>query len=51
MLKMGKGENKVFYNASHHANEWITTPMVLEFVKEYAESIVNATYLDSKNAE
>ena len=51
MLKMGKGENKVFYNASHHANEWITTPMVLEFVKEYAESIVNATYLDSINAE
>lgn len=51
MLKMGKGENKVFFNASHHANEWITTPMVLNFVEEYANSVVNATFLDSVNAE
>ena len=51
MLKMGKGENKVFFNASHHANEWITTPMVLKFVEEYANSVVNATYMDTVNAE
>ena len=51
MLKIGKGKNKVFFNASHHANEWITTPMALKFLEEYAESVVNATYLDSVNAE
>lgn len=51
MLKLGKGENKVFFNASHHANEWITTPMVMNFLEEYAESVVNATYLDFVNAE
>ena len=51
MLKMGKGKNKVFFNASHHANEWITTPMSLKFFEDYAKSVVNATYIDSKNAE
>ena len=51
MLKIGKGENKVFFNASHHANEWITTPMALKFLEDYAKSIVNATYFDSINAE
>lgn len=51
MLKIGKGENKVFFNASHHANEWITTPMALNFVQEYANSVTNATYLDGANGE
>lgn len=51
MLKIGKGENKVFFNASHHANEWITTPMALNFVQEYANSVINATYLDGVNGE
>lgn len=30
-LAIGSGSNRVFYNASHHANEWITTPVVLRF--------------------
>lgn len=30
-LRLGTGENRVFYNASHHANEWITTPLLLHF--------------------
>lgn len=51
MLKMGKGANKVFFNASHHANEWITTPMLLKFTEEYAKSVVNATWLENQNAE
>lgn len=51
MLKIGKGSRKIFFNASHHANEWITTPMVLKFGEEYAKSVVNATYLGALNAE
>lgn len=51
MLKMGKGSRKIFFNASHHANEWITTPMVLKFGEEYAKAVVNATYLGFANAE
>jgi len=37
-MKMGMGEQKVFYNASFHANEWITTPVLLRFVEELAEA-------------
>lgn len=28
-LQVGSGPRRVYYNASHHANEWITTPAVL----------------------
>ncbi|MCL2408946.1 MAG: M14 family metallopeptidase [Oscillospiraceae bacterium] len=35
-LAIGKGQNQVMYNASHHANEWITTPVVMRFIEEYA---------------
>ncbi len=34
--KIGSGEQEVFYNASHHANEWITTPVLWRFLEEYA---------------
>lgn len=35
-LKIGSGENQVLYNAEHHANEWITTPLLLKFAEELA---------------
>ena len=35
-LKLGTGENRVLYNASHHANEWITTPLLLKFAEDLA---------------
>ncbi|MCL2342476.1 MAG: peptidoglycan-binding protein, partial [Firmicutes bacterium] len=37
-LNFGAGENRVLYNASHHANEWITTPVLLKFLEELAEA-------------
>lgn len=37
-LTIGRGERKVFYSASHHANEWITTPVILKFMEELAEA-------------
>ncbi len=37
-LVIGQGERKVFYSASHHANEWITTPVILKFMEELAEA-------------
>lgn len=35
-LALGTGENRVFYNAAHHANEWITIPVLLRFTEELA---------------
>ena len=35
-LKLGSGDNAVLYNASHHANEWITTPLLLKFAEDLA---------------
>ncbi|MBR0276976.1 MAG: peptidoglycan-binding protein [Clostridia bacterium] len=37
VLKIGEGETEVFYNAEHHANEWITTPLLLKFAEEYSK--------------
>lgn len=37
LLTMGTGATKVAYNASHHANEWITTPVLLKFMEDYAK--------------
>lgn len=33
-ITLGSGENRVMYNASHHANEWITTPLLLKYIEE-----------------
>ena len=37
-LKIGRGKREFFYNASHHANEWITTPLLLKFSEEYLKA-------------
>ncbi|MEA5012150.1 MAG: M14 family metallopeptidase [Angelakisella sp.] len=37
-LVIGKGRVSVGYNASHHANEWITTPVVLKYLEDYAKA-------------
>lgn len=34
-LKIGNGKNKVFINASHHANEWISSIVIMMFVEKY----------------
>ena len=39
LLKLGEGRRSVLYNASHHANEWITTPVLMKFLEEYARAI------------
>ncbi len=51
LLTIGKGEKRVFFNASHHANEWITTPFVLQFLAEYAKAVTEATNIGGRNAE
>ena len=38
-LVIGNGERTVLFTAAHHANEWITTPVLLKFVEELAEGM------------
>lgn len=37
-LQIGNGRTQVFYSASFHANESITTPVLLKFAEEYARA-------------
>ena len=38
-LVIGNGERKVIYSAAHHANEWITALVLLQFAEELAKAI------------
>ena len=49
-LSLGAGENRVLYNAAHHANEWITTPLLLSFVEELAESFAQGGTIFGQSA-
>ncbi len=37
-LVMGNGPRKVFYSAAHHANEWITSLVLLKYAQELAKA-------------
>ncbi len=49
-LKIGNGTREVFYNASFHANEWITTPVLLKFAEDYAKAYEAGGTLFGANA-
>ncbi len=49
-VKIGRGTNEYFYNASHHANEWITTPLLLKFIEEYSKSYSENTTIGTLGA-
>ena len=37
-LVAGRGARRVLFTAAHHANEWITTPVILRFLEELAQA-------------
>lgn len=50
-LVIGTGPRKVLYSASHHANEWITSLVLLKFAEELCEAIVNSGTIFDRNAQ
>lgn len=40
-IKFGKGQKEIFYCASTHSNEWITTPLLMKFLEILSKSYVN----------
>ena len=34
-VKIGNGYKEVFYSASYHGNEWITSPVLMKFLADY----------------
>jgi g-D-glutamyl-meso-diaminopimelate peptidase len=40
-LQIGNGSKKVHVNASFHANEWMTTSVLMRFVNEYMLALTN----------
>lgn len=48
---IGNGENELSFNATHHANEWITTPLVLSFAENYLNSYINHSTMLGRKVE
>ncbi|RCW65894.1 M14 family metallopeptidase [Saliterribacillus persicus] len=40
-LQIGAGNRQKHINGSFHANEWITTPVIMRFINEYALALTN----------
>lgn len=49
-MNLGSGENRVLYNASHHANEWICTPLLLKFVEDLSQAFASGGRIFSVSA-
>ena len=50
LLRFGRGRNAVFFNASHHANEWITTPLLLRFLERLCAAFAAGQAVGGVNA-
>ena len=44
-IKIGNGSKEIFYSASYHANEWITTPVLMKFIEDLCNSYVANDYI------
>ncbi len=38
-IKIGNGPNKVFYNGSHHALEWITSSLLMKYIENFCKAL------------
>ena len=49
-IKIGNGSNEVFYSASYHANEWITSIVLMKFLADYCYCYKNNLNIYGYNA-
>lgn len=50
-VRLGSGPKEVFYNAAHHANEWITSVVLMKYIEQYANAVVNSSSVGGESAE
>ncbi len=50
LLQLGSGGNAVSWNAAHHANEWITSPLLMQYLEDYASAYVLEGQIGGKPA-
>ena len=48
--RIGTGKKQVFYNGTHHANEWIVTPVLLQFLEQYAAALNTGSTIGGADA-
>lgn len=51
-IKLGTGNNKVFYNATHHSLEWLNTPVLMKFIENFSNAYSENNFIrgyDIKN--
>lgn len=48
-IKFGKGKKEILHLASTHANEWITTPLLMKFIEYLSKSYVNSKNIHDIN--
>jgi len=49
-IKLGNGNKNILYVGSTHANEWITTPLLLKFIGDFCIAYSNGEDIYNKNS-
>lgn len=48
-IRLGNGPVEVFYNGAHHSLEWITAPLLMKFIENFARGYSNRSSIQGYN--